>query len=189
MRHKICHQAFRISRHSRFFYEESWVALNWRITPPTEKTHPKFPLWENGYSPEEVYDLFFPKGFRFICDPGRPAVCGRFGNGEERLFRFEFVVKKDEDPWQMATRENTSKIWLPYMTHSGSKYGYEIPRVVALFSIADFEKAVRSKHPISRRLHRGSSIETFQVFRKDLQQMVIGQDHPCGRCCTRSSAL
>ena len=127
MRDIIESQVIRFSQHDRFVYEESWVALNWRITPPTKETHPKFPLWERGYSPEEAYDFFFPKDFRFVCDPGRPAVCGRFGNGAERLFRFEFVVKKDEDPWQMATREKTTEIWSPYMTHPGSKYGYDVP--------------------------------------------------------------
>jgi hypothetical protein len=113
----------RISLQNRFVYEESWVALNWRITPPTQTTHPNFPLWELGYSPEEVYDSFFPKDFRFVCNPDRPAVCGRFGNGAERLFRFEFVVSKDEEPWQMATKAKTTEIWSPYMTHAGSKYG------------------------------------------------------------------
>lgn len=110
-------------RTCRFVYEESWVALNWKITPPTKWTHPDFPLWEKGYSPEEVYDSFFPKNFRFICDAERPAVCGRFGSGAERLFRFEFVVRENEDPWQMATREKTREILSPYMTHAGLKYG------------------------------------------------------------------
>jgi hypothetical protein len=75
------------------------------------------------YSPEDIYELFFPRGFRFICDAARPAVCGRFGSGAQRLWRFEFVVKKSEDPMQMATRESIMEIILPYLTHSGSKYG------------------------------------------------------------------
>ena len=169
MRHAIRVRISRISLHNRFFYEENWVALNWRITPPTEKTHPKFPLWRQGYSPEDVYDLYFPQGFRFVCDPDRPAVCGRFGNGAERLYRFEFVVKKDEDPWQMATREKTAGIWLPYLTHAGSKYGYEVFRATRLFWVANLEKVARPKHPLPRRLHRSHSLKTFQVLRKDLQ--------------------
>jgi hypothetical protein len=93
-----------------------------KVTLPTNKTHPDFPLWKQGYTPEQVYDLFFPTGFRFICNSDRPAVCGRFGTGEVRLWRFEFVVKKLEDAMQMASREETMKIIVPYLTHPGSKY-------------------------------------------------------------------
>lgn len=42
-------------------YDEVWVALNWQMRLPTPKTHPEFPLWNLGYTPEQVYDLFFPK--------------------------------------------------------------------------------------------------------------------------------
>ena len=76
----------------RSFYDETWVALNWEILLPTEKTHPDFPLWKLGYKPQEVYNIFFPESFRFICNPERPAVCGRFGLPADRLWRFEFVV-------------------------------------------------------------------------------------------------
>lgn len=103
------------------------MALNWKITPPTEKTHPNFPLWRLGYTPEEVYDLFFPKQFRFICNPKRPSVCGRFGLMQDRLWRFEFVVQKGENPDTMATFEETSKIIFPYITHPGSRYGLNEP--------------------------------------------------------------
>ncbi|KEF60384.1 uncharacterized protein A1O9_01944 [Exophiala aquamarina CBS 119918] len=108
-------------------YEETWVALNWKITIPTEKTHPDFPLWRLGYTPEQVYDLFFPKQFRFLCNPKRPSVCGRFGLMKDQLWRFEFVVQKREDPNQMATWEETSKIIFPYITHPGSRYGLDHP--------------------------------------------------------------
>ncbi|KAK5995929.1 3-(3-hydroxy-phenyl)propionate/3-hydroxycinnamic acid hydroxylase-like protein [Cladobotryum mycophilum] len=70
-------------------YEEAWVALNWRISLPTPESHPDFPLWKLGHSPEDVFDLFFPKNFRFLCNPDRAAVCGRFGLAEDRLWRFE----------------------------------------------------------------------------------------------------
>ena len=108
-------------------YEETWVALNWRMTLPTEKTHPSFPLWRLGYTPIEVYDLFFPQEFRFLCNPDRPSVCGRFGLHEDRLWRFEFVVKTGEDGMKMATSEETSKIIYPYITHPGSRYGLQHP--------------------------------------------------------------
>ncbi|KAJ5125336.1 hypothetical protein N7526_007513 [Penicillium atrosanguineum] len=47
----------------RAFYEETWVALNWEISLPNEKTHPEFPLWKLGYTPEQIYDLFSPATF------------------------------------------------------------------------------------------------------------------------------
>ncbi|KAK6373536.1 hypothetical protein LTS17_008028 [Exophiala oligosperma] len=108
-------------------YEETWVALNWQITLPDEKSHPDFPLWRLGYTPQEVYDLFFPRDFRFLCNPERPSVCGRFGPPADRLWRFEFVVQKDEDGQRMAQFEETSKIIYPYITHPGSRYGLAHP--------------------------------------------------------------
>lgn len=107
----------------RCFYDETWVALNWEISLPTEKTHPDFPLWKLGYTPQEVYDLFFPESFRFVCNPERPAVCGRFGLPADRLWRFEFVVLPGEDGQEMSNPENIEKVVYPYITHPGSKYG------------------------------------------------------------------
>jgi hypothetical protein len=106
----------------RFKYDEAWVALNWRITPPTQETHPEFPLWKLGFTSEQVYDSFFPPGFRFICNPDRPSVCGRFGLPKDYLWRFEFVVKKEEDGLEMAKYENVRKVVYPYLTHPGKKY-------------------------------------------------------------------
>ncbi|ETI26137.1 hypothetical protein G647_02914 [Cladophialophora carrionii CBS 160.54] len=108
-------------------YDETWVALNWQISLPTQKTHPEFPLWRLGYTPEQVYDLFFPKQFRFLCNHKRPSVCGRFGLKADRLWRFEFVILPGEDGHKMATPEETSKIIYPYITHPGSWYGLEQP--------------------------------------------------------------
>ncbi|KAL3466435.1 hypothetical protein BJX64DRAFT_302165 [Aspergillus heterothallicus] len=113
---------------SRTNYEETWVAVNWQITLPTPETHPEFPLWEQGYTPEQVYDSFFPPDFRFLCNPDRPAVCGRFGLREDRLWRFEFVVRKgendeDEDGEQMATPDALQAVVFPYFRHPASKYG------------------------------------------------------------------
>ncbi|KAK0262738.1 hypothetical protein LTR35_017666 [Friedmanniomyces endolithicus] len=108
-------------------YDETWVALNWHIRLPDPHTHADFPLWKLGYSPEQVYDLFFPKDFRFLCNPSRPSVCGRFGLPADRLWRFEFLVRKGEDPVKMATSENTSKIIYPYITHPGRRYGLSSP--------------------------------------------------------------
>ncbi|KNG87893.1 monooxygenase [Aspergillus nomiae NRRL 13137] len=104
------------------FYEETWVALNWQITLPTPESHPEFPLWTLGYTPEQVYDLFFPYEFRFLCNPNRPAVCGRFGLQRDRLWRFEFVVRPGEDGYEMAKPESIRKIVFPYVTHRGCQY-------------------------------------------------------------------
>ncbi|KAE8374197.1 hypothetical protein BDV26DRAFT_296196 [Aspergillus bertholletiae] len=108
---------------SSAFYEETWVALNWEITLPNEKTHTDFPLWRLGYTPEQVYDLFFPENFRFLCNPNRPAVCGRFGMPSDRLWRFEFVVQDGEDGEEMAKANKINDIVVPYLTHPGSRYG------------------------------------------------------------------
>lgn len=105
------------------FYEETWVALNWNIILPTPESHPDFPLWKLGYNPQQVYDLFFPEEFRFLCNPERPAVCGRFGLPEDRLWRFEFVVRPEEDGIEMAKYDMIQKVVFPYITHSGSRYG------------------------------------------------------------------
>ncbi|KAJ5303520.1 hypothetical protein N7476_010319 [Penicillium atrosanguineum] len=107
----------------RAFYEETWVALNWEISLPNEKTHPEFPLWKLGYTPEQIYDLFFPCNFRFICNPDRPAVCGRFGLPSDRLWRFEFVIDKGEDGHEMSKSEAIKKVVFPYITHAGTRYG------------------------------------------------------------------
>ncbi|KAF3396168.1 hypothetical protein F1880_007280 [Penicillium rolfsii] len=104
-------------------YDETWVALNWEISLPTEKTHPEFPLWKLGFTPEQVYDLFFPVDFRFLCNPKRPSVCGRFGLPSDRLWRFEFVVLKGEDGDEMSKPEMIKKVVFPYFTHAGSRYG------------------------------------------------------------------
>jgi hypothetical protein len=104
-------------------YDEVWVALNLHITLPTEQTHPDFPLWRLGHSAEDVYDLFFPQDFRFLCNPKRPAVCGRFGLRSDRLWRFEFVVYRTEDGMEMASERRTMEIILPYLTHPGLWYG------------------------------------------------------------------
>jgi len=42
----------------------TWVAANFDIRLPTQATHPDFPLWKVGYSPEQVYDAFWPSGFQ-----------------------------------------------------------------------------------------------------------------------------
>lgn len=90
---------------------------------PTPESHPDFPLWKCGFTPQQVYDAFFPQNFRFIGDPDRPSVCGTFGPRDERLWRFEFVVEKKEDPQEMASYKGATAIVFPYLTHPGHIYG------------------------------------------------------------------
>ncbi|XHG08436.1 hypothetical protein AWENTII_011535 [Aspergillus wentii] len=122
-KHYLESRGIKMEQAHRAFYDETWVALNWKISLPNEKTHPDFPLWSLGYTPEQVYDLFFPVSFRFLCNPTRPAVCGRFGLPSDRLWRFEFVVLKDEDGEEMAQPEMIKKVVFPYITHPGTRYG------------------------------------------------------------------
>ncbi len=113
----------KLERVSEANYEEVWVALNWKISLPTPATHPNFSLWAKGYTPQQVYDLFFLSNFRFLCNPQRAAVCGRFGLPSDRLWRFEFVVLDGEDGVTMASPEKIREVVHPYITHAGSKYG------------------------------------------------------------------
>ncbi|TGJ85353.1 hypothetical protein E0Z10_g3421 [Xylaria hypoxylon] len=72
-------------------YDGTWVAANLEISLPTPNTHPDFPLWNLGYTPNEVYDLFWPRGFHFGSPPGKPLAAGRFGPNEAHLWRHEFA--------------------------------------------------------------------------------------------------
>jgi hypothetical protein len=58
--------------------------------------------------------------------PDRPAVCGRFGLPEDRLWRFEFVVKRGEDGAEMSSPQKLREVVYPYITHSGKRYGYAL---------------------------------------------------------------
>ncbi|KAH7416689.1 monooxygenase [Cadophora sp. MPI-SDFR-AT-0126] len=156
---------------SAFGYNETWVALNLRITPPTPETHPTLPFWKLGYTPEDVYDLYFPKSFRFICNAKRPSVCGRFGNGAERLWRYEFVVKGEEDPMVMASEKEITKIIKPYLTHDGSKYGCDHPMpfpydCIETLRSRPFAFSARScnKWAVGRVILAGDSAHVFPPF-------------------------
>jgi len=37
---------------------------NLEISLPTPESHPEFPLWELGYTPDELWDIFWPDGFQ-----------------------------------------------------------------------------------------------------------------------------
>ncbi|KAI0853844.1 hypothetical protein F5Y00DRAFT_269213 [Daldinia vernicosa] len=77
-------------------YDGTWIAANLKLKVPTPETHPDFPLWELGFSPEAVYDLFWPKGWHFCSPPGRATAAGRFGPRADRLWRHE-IEQNDWD--------------------------------------------------------------------------------------------
>ncbi|RBA21730.1 hypothetical protein FPRO05_00079 [Fusarium proliferatum] len=75
-------------------YSGTWIAANLKMKLPTPETHPDFPLWKFGYSPQEVYNLFWPVGWHFCTPPGKATASGRFGPYEERLWRHEFAQEE-----------------------------------------------------------------------------------------------
>jgi hypothetical protein len=60
---------------NRYNHVSTWVAANFNITLPSPQTHPEFPLWKLGYSPEDVYSLFWPPGMQYVFShPWLPSV-------------------------------------------------------------------------------------------------------------------
>ncbi|KAH3941786.1 hypothetical protein HBI24_215620 [Parastagonospora nodorum] len=87
-------------------YSGTWIAANLKLKLPTPQTHPSFPLWNFGYTPEKVYDLYWPEGWHFCSPPGKPTATGRFGPYEERLWRHEFR----QDDWN-DNMDATELLW------------------------------------------------------------------------------
>ncbi|KAI1368925.1 hypothetical protein F5Y08DRAFT_207213 [Xylaria arbuscula] len=112
-------------------YDGTWVAANLKISLPTPKTHPKFPLWSLGYTPEKVYDLFWPTGFHFGSPPGKPLAAGRFGPNEARLWRHEFAQNDWND--SMDSEELLWEHLMPLMTRKYDDKGRPFPSGEATF--------------------------------------------------------
>ncbi|KAF4440220.1 hypothetical protein F53441_12362 [Fusarium austroafricanum] len=91
-------------------YSGTWIAANLKMKLPTPVTHPDFPLWKFGYSPQEIYDLFWPVGWHFCTPPGKATASGRFGPYEERLWRHEF--SQDE----ADIKDNTEELFWEHIT-------------------------------------------------------------------------
>ncbi|KAI0445548.1 hypothetical protein F4803DRAFT_135069 [Xylaria telfairii] len=91
---------------SAYKYDGTWVAANLEISLPTPESHPDFPLWKLGYTPAEVYDLFWPIGWHFGSPPGKPLAAGRFGPHESRLWRHEFA----QNDWK-DTMDSEELLW------------------------------------------------------------------------------
>ena len=96
-------------------YEGVWVASNLKMTLPTRQTHPDFLLWKLGYTPEEVYDLFWPAGWHFCSPPGKPTATGRFGPRADRTWRHEFRVD-DESSGPIYSEELLWEHLMPSIT-------------------------------------------------------------------------
>ena len=73
--------------YSDYKYEGTWVASNLKLSRPNPETHPDFPLWELGYTPERVYFLFWPDGWHFCSPPGKATASGRFGPYRDGFWR------------------------------------------------------------------------------------------------------
>ncbi|RYN75632.1 hypothetical protein AA0120_g11999 [Alternaria tenuissima] len=151
-------------------YSQTWVALNWKISLPNSDTHPDFPLWAKGYTPQQVYDLFFPNDFRFLCNPQRAAVCGRFGLPADRLWRFEFVVLEGEDGMDMAGREKIQQVVYPYITHPGSKYGVDGVNHQRLLQGWYTERKQQLDHSLASTIENGAYVcetDPLKIFVRD----------------------
>ena len=74
-----------------YTYEGTWIAANLHISLATPETHPDLPFWERGLTPEQVYDLYWPKDWHFCSPPGKATACGSFGPRSDRLWRHELA--------------------------------------------------------------------------------------------------
>ncbi|KAF7189665.1 putative NADH-specific resorcinol 4-hydroxylase [Pseudocercospora fuligena] len=108
-----------------FEYKGTWVAANLHMTLPTPDTHPNLPFWKLEMTPQEVYDLYWPKGWHFCSPPGKPTACGRFGPHSDRLWRHEF----EEDPGD-DSKDAEALFWehiTPLMTRTHDSNGNTFP--------------------------------------------------------------
>ncbi|KAI0161534.1 monooxygenase-like protein [Xylariaceae sp. FL1272] len=111
--------------YSDYRYDGTWVAANLKMTLPTPQTHPDFPLWKMGYTPEEVYSLYWPEGWNFASPPGKPLAAGRFGPHEARLWRHEFAQNDWDD--SMDSEELLWEHLTPMITLKKGKNGEDFP--------------------------------------------------------------
>jgi len=78
-----------------------------------------------GFTPEAIYDLFWPPGWHFCSPPGKATACGRFGPIEERFWRHEFA----EPDWN-DNKDSEMLLWehlLPMLTRSSDSRGHQFP--------------------------------------------------------------
>ncbi|KXG48295.1 Monooxygenase, FAD-binding [Penicillium griseofulvum] len=105
-------------------YVGTWIAINLEVDLPTPKTHPDFPLWELGYTPEQVHSTFWPKGFHFCNDTHRPAVSGRFGPKGARFWRHEYSIGNEKEPEDCE--QDFWNQFEPWMNLPGSQFSSKL---------------------------------------------------------------
>jgi 2-polyprenyl-6-methoxyphenol hydroxylase-like FAD-dependent oxidoreductase len=108
-----------------YSYTGTWVAANLKIHLPKQETHPDFPLWKLGFTPERVYDFFWPAGWHFCSPPGKATATGRFGTVADRFWRHEFA----EPNWN-DSMDPVALLWqhlLPMITRSQDELGKAFP--------------------------------------------------------------
>lgn len=111
---------------SAYRYDGTWVAANLKLIVPTPETHPAFPLWNLDFTPEAVYDLFWPKGWHFCSPPGKPTAAGRFGPYEARMWRHEFA----QNDWDDDSMDAERLLWehlKPMITRSKDSSNRQFP--------------------------------------------------------------
>ncbi|KAF2762663.1 FAD/NAD(P)-binding domain-containing protein [Pseudovirgaria hyperparasitica] len=101
-------------------------SVNILVKRPTPESHPDFPLWAIGYTPDRVLDAFIPNSFIFKCNPNRPVVSCRLGRPSEdpMPWRFEIATRDNEDGMAVLDPNTVmhSTIY-PYLRRPGSDFG------------------------------------------------------------------
>jgi 2-polyprenyl-6-methoxyphenol hydroxylase-like FAD-dependent oxidoreductase len=72
-------------------YPEPWITVSAQILPVPDS----FPLLHppHSFTREQIHDLYFPREFRFVCDPTRPSIASRVGPPQDRQYRWEWMVQ------------------------------------------------------------------------------------------------
>jgi hypothetical protein len=109
--------------------EGIWIGISWHVRMPTPESHPDFPLWKLGYTPEQIYDAFIPIDMIVNANRPRQSIACRIGvpKDPDSLWRTEFETLPHEDPEKMIEIDRIKEAIFPYLKHPGSKYGYEHP--------------------------------------------------------------
>ncbi|KAE8384594.1 hypothetical protein BDV23DRAFT_176941 [Aspergillus alliaceus] len=139
------------------------------ITLPTPESHPQFPLWKLGYTLEQVYDIFFPDEFRFLCEPPPPSrrvvLCGDaahvfppFG-GQGSAFGF---------------RDAVSLTWRPALLCRVSSNHAQNPRTISVRVVPERKQQLEKSLAVTilnDKFLKGS-LKLPQVFCKDMSGKV-----------------
>ncbi|KAK3688882.1 hypothetical protein B0T22DRAFT_407582 [Podospora appendiculata] len=116
---------------SEWSYVGTWVAANLKITDPTPESHPEFPLWKLGYTPEQVHEAFWPTGFHFCNDSKRPQVSGRFGPPNSGFWRHEYSVEPEDNLDDVE--QHFWELFASWMIIPGSKFARALRKTTVEF--------------------------------------------------------